>query len=157
MANGKIENLLELSLDTPENTREKSENLSAGYDKEENRWEVIVRYEGDVQGLRERFGTVTELFGGYFILNLTEEQLELLSGDPQTAYIEKPKALSFTVYNGKLASCINPVQRPPYSLSGRGVLVGVIDSGECVNLLSKIEKNVYFNLTCEVEYGTLFK
>ena len=31
--------------------------------------------------------------------------------------------------NGKIASCIPPVQRPPYSLSGKDVLVAVIDSG----------------------------
>ena len=35
MSDPKIENLLELSLDVSEVTREKSENLSAGYDPEE--------------------------------------------------------------------------------------------------------------------------
>ena len=35
MSDPKIENLLELSLDVSEDTREKSENLSAGYDPEE--------------------------------------------------------------------------------------------------------------------------
>lgn len=129
MVNGKIENLLELALDTPENMREKSENLSAGYDVAENRWEIIVRYGGNVEDLREKYGTVTELFGGYVILNVTEEQLQELSENPQVEYIEKPKALSFAVYDAKPASCINPVQREPYNLTGRGILVGIIDSG----------------------------
>ena len=118
MVNGKIENLLELALDTPENMREKSENLSAGYDVAENRWEIIVRYGGNVEDLREKYGTVTELFGGYVILNVTEEQLQELSENPQVEYIEKPKALSFAVYDAKPASCINPVQREPYNLTG---------------------------------------
>ena len=44
MSDPKIENLLELSLDVSEGTREKSENLSAGYDPEEKLWQVIIRY-----------------------------------------------------------------------------------------------------------------
>ena len=39
MSDPKIENLLELSLDVSEVTREKSENLSAGYDPEEKLWQ----------------------------------------------------------------------------------------------------------------------
>lgn len=129
MADQKIENLLELSLDIPEATREKSENLSAGYDPEDNRWEVIIRYTGDLQEIAGEAVSVTPLLGGYAILVLTERQLEALSLDPRVEYIEKPKALSFAVYGGKLASCIPPVQRAPYNLSGRGVIVAVIDSG----------------------------
>ena len=40
----------------------------------------------------------------------------------QLEYIEKPKALSFAVYEGKLVSCIPPVQREPLSLTGQGIL-----------------------------------
>ena len=70
-----------------------------------------------------------ELLGGYAILTLTEEQLQEVTELPQIEFIEKPKRLFFNVENGKIASCIPPVQRPPYNLTGRGVLVGVIDSG----------------------------
>lgn len=136
MADGKIENLLEMALDTTEAVREKSENLSAGYDKEDNQWEIILRYSGNISDLEEAYGTVTELLGGYAILKVTERQLRQLSDNPRVEYIEKPKALSFAVYEGKLASCINPVQNPPYNLSGRGVLVGIIDSGDSVKILS---------------------
>lgn len=129
MADQKIENLLELSLDTPEATREKSENLSAGYNPEENLWEVVIRYSGDLEELTAGFARATPLLGGYAIVVLTEEQLRTLSLEPRVEYIEKPKALSFAVYNGKLASCIPPVQRAPYNLTGRGVIVAVIDSG----------------------------
>ena len=48
MSDPKIENLLELSLDVSEDTREKSENLSAGYDPEEKLWQVIIRYSGEL-------------------------------------------------------------------------------------------------------------
>ena len=55
MADQKIENLLELSIDTPAELREKSENLSAGYDGAEGKWEVIIRYSGDVSELSGQY------------------------------------------------------------------------------------------------------
>lgn len=129
MGNGKIENLLELALDTPQELRDKSENLSAGYDAADNRWEVVVRYGGDVDRLRERYEPVTELLGGYLVLKLTKEEINELAQDPQTEYMEKPKALFFALYDAVSASCIRPVQISPLSLSGKGVIVGTIDSG----------------------------
>ncbi len=136
MEDGKIEDLFLLALDTPEELREKSPNLSAGYDAGENRWEIILRYSGDVQELADTYGTVTELLGGYIIMTVTGEELSELSENPRVEYIEKPKVLFFELYDAKSVSCISPVQRPPFNLTGKGVLVGVIDSGERVILLS---------------------
>lgn len=133
--NQKLDNLLELSLGLPEGTREKSEDLSAGYEKEEDLWQVIIRYSGDWVEIWENLTekspeqTYSILFGGYVVAKVREEQLQQLSENPRIEFIEKPKALSFAVYEGKLASCISPVQRAPYHLSGRGILVGVVDSG----------------------------
>lgn len=129
VADQKIENLLELSIGTPEELREKSENLSAGYSPQENTWQIIVRYSGDAKELQGQFGQVTPLLAGYAILVVTETELEQLSQNPRVQFIEKPKALYFAVYNGKAASCIPPVQRTPLSLTGAGVLVGLVDSG----------------------------
>lgn len=129
MADQKIENLLELSLDVDENTREKSENLQVGYDRENKKWEVILRYTGDVEILKSQYDGYVSLLRGYGIVSVTRQQLNELSQNPYIEFIEKPKALSFAVYEGKLVSCIPPVQRPPFSLTGAGVLVGVVDSG----------------------------
>lgn len=129
MADQKLENLLELSLDVDEETREKSENLQVGYNPQERRWEVILRYSGSMDRLSERYDNLVPLLGGYAIAEVTEAQLLQLSEEPLVEFIEKPKALSFAVYEGKLVSCIPPVQRPPYSLTGQGILVGIVDSG----------------------------
>lgn len=129
MADQKIENLLELSVDVSEETREKSENLSAGYNEEENTWQVIFRYSGDLSNFVGVYERVTPLLGGYAVAEVTEDQLMALAREPQVEYIEKPKALSFAVYDSKLVSCIPPVQRAPLSLTGQGILVGIIDSG----------------------------
>lgn len=129
MSDQKVENLLELSLDVTEETREKSENLSAGYDEEEKMWQIIFRYSGDISDFAGDYGRVTPLLGGYAVAEVTENQLRALAAEPRVEFIEKPKALSFAVYDGKLVSCIPPVQRQPFSLTGQGILVGIIDSG----------------------------
>ena len=48
---------------------------------------------------------------------------------PQIEYVEKPKRLFFQAANGRRVSCVPPVQNPPFSLFGSGVLVAIIDSG----------------------------
>ena len=42
---------------------------------------------------------------------------------------KKPKLLNFAVNQGRTASCMNPMQAGPDGLTGRGVIVAVIDSG----------------------------
>lgn len=129
MSNQKIENLLNLALETPESTREKSLNLNVGYEEAGNTWELIVKYNGDLSALRERGIVAEELIAGYAILTVPEEEINNVAKLPQIEYVEKPKRLFFAVERGKDASCIPQVtDRDPY-LSGEGVLVAVIDSG----------------------------
>ena len=46
MDNSKIENLLNLALNSTMEEREKSENLNVGYNEAERTWEVIVKNHG---------------------------------------------------------------------------------------------------------------
>ncbi|MCH5274732.1 MAG: S8 family serine peptidase [Lachnospiraceae bacterium] len=129
MNNQKIENLLNLALETPESTREKSLNLNVGYEEVGNTWELIVKYNGDLSSLRERGIVVEELIAGYAILTVPEGEVNNIAELPQIEYVEKPKRLFFAMDIGRDASCIPQVTvRDPY-LSGEGVLVAVIDSG----------------------------
>ena len=57
--------LLNLALDASEREREKSLELSIGYDQEEKTWEVIVKYTGSLDVLREQGIEVVELLNGY--------------------------------------------------------------------------------------------
>ena len=70
-----------------------------------------------------------ELSHGYAIITIPENLIDNLTTYEQIEFIEKPKRLFYEVNTGRMASCINPVQLPPFSLFGQGVLVGVIDSG----------------------------
>lgn len=129
MTNQKLENVLNLALDATEEERQKSLELDVGYDATTREWDLIIRYSGSLDELRELGVGIVELQNGYAVITIKENLIEQLTRFPQVEYVEKPKRLFFSVENGKQASCIPPVQRPPLSLTGRGVLVAVIDSG----------------------------
>ena len=129
MANQKLENMLNLALDATQEERQKSLELDVGYDAIEREWDLIVKYSGSLEEIRALGIKVVKLQNEYAIITIKENLIARLADFPQIEYIEKPKRLFFQVEDGKRASCIPPVQRPPLSLTGRGVLVAVIDTG----------------------------
>ena len=129
MDNQKLENLLNLALSATIQERERSAGLSTGYDAETRRWELIVRHSLPLPDLSELGIEEEELIGQYGILRVPEPLIGLVSELPQVEYIEKPKRLFFAVDQAKTASCVNLLQEAPPYLSGKGVLVAVVDSG----------------------------
>lgn len=129
MDSQKNENLLNLALDTSLAERERSLELNVGYDAEEKTWEVIVKYHGSLEELADFGIRVEELIAGYAILTVPETQMDRLSQIAQIEYVEKPKRLFFSDLQGLSASCFVPGSALYRELSGKGVLVAVIDSG----------------------------
>lgn len=129
MEDQKIENLLNLALNATRREREKSLELDVGYSRDDKEWELIVKYSGTLNELREIGIQVVELSNEFAILTVPESLVERLADFPQIEYVEKPKRLFFQVENGRRVSCVPPVQNPPFSLFGSGVLVAIIDSG----------------------------
>ncbi|MCQ4701742.1 S8 family serine peptidase [[Ruminococcus] gnavus] len=125
----KAENLLNLALDATSEEREKSLELEVGYQPLDQEWDLIIKYSGNLEAVREIASSVTELSNEYAILTVSESRIEQLTRVPQIEYIEKPKRLFFEAANGKRASCILPVQAAPLKLYGKGILTAVIDSG----------------------------
>ena len=133
MVGQKTENLLNLSLDATEAERSKSPALGEGYDREDRRWELIVKYNGDLEEIEAAMPEIRAfpLLGGYAVLSVPEPFIESLAAFSQIEYIEKPKRLFFSVNKAKSDSCITQVQSGGGGLylSGRGVITAVIDSG----------------------------
>ena len=134
MADQKLENLLNISLQATKEEREKSEELGIGYDPEQNTWELIVRYTGSLDGLRTRYPQIRirELLNQYAVLIVPETLVDAVSRETVIDYVEKPKQLYFELQAGKAASCINAVQQGmnnPFGLFGKGTIVAVIDTG----------------------------
>lgn len=134
MADQKLENLLNISLQATKEEREKSEELGIGYDPEQNTWELVVRYTGSLDGLRTRYPQIRirELLNQYAVLIVPETLVDAVSQETVIEYVEKPKQLYFELQAGKAASCINAVQQGmnnPFGLFGKGTIVAVIDTG----------------------------
>ena len=68
MTSQKLENLLNLALNSAEDEREKSLNLNVGYDPLEREWDLIIKYSGNLEAVREIASSVTELSNEYAIL-----------------------------------------------------------------------------------------
>lgn len=162
MDNQKIENQLNLAIDATSEERNKSIDLNVGFDSETASWQVIVKFYGTENALRVVFAEafpnqfsaikIQDLIGKYAILEIPENLVEQVAALPEIEYMEKPKRLFFAVNNGRNASCINSLQTgasmpgqmitPPAgqnsrnNLTGRGVIVAVVDSGERVIIMS---------------------
>ena len=137
MPSQKFENLLNLALETSMEERDKSLELNVGYEREDNTWELIVKYHGDLRsGMSSFFALpqgnlvqIEELIAGYAIIIVPESFIDALAAVEEIEYIEKPKRLFFETLQGKIASCIIPGSQLETTLRGQGVLVAVIDSG----------------------------
>ena len=133
--NQKIENVLALALQTPEPVREKSLNLNVGFTEETRTWELIVKYNGALKEAVSGLPVTTEeliveeLIAGYGLLTVPEDLVDTVSRLPQIEYVEKPKRLFFSMADGKEVSCVLPVTKRQPFLSGKGILLAVIDSG----------------------------
>ena len=125
----KLENILNLALETPEEERKRTESLNIGYSAETRSWELIVKYHGSLDGLREQNIVVEELIDGYAILTVPETLVDMVSETPEIEYVEKPKRFYYQQTDPDGASCFPPVTRRTSFLNGRGVLLAVLDSG----------------------------
>ena len=149
----KAENLLNLALDATETEREKSLELDVGYNPIDREWDLIIKYSGTLEMVRALAVSVTELANQYAVITIQESKIGALTQLPEVDFIEKPKRLFFQMRNGKRVSCIDEVQKTPFSvwrkiasneqaeerggnsnLYGNGILVGVVDSGIDITL-----------------------
>ncbi|MGN0438369.1 MAG: S8 family peptidase [Lachnospiraceae bacterium] len=121
---------LRMAVGTPLEIRKESLDLNVGYDEKLEEWELIIRYTGNIDNIKQELGIeIEELLGGYGITKLSADKVSLLASYPQIDYIEKPKGLYLQQMEGIASSCVNRVRLPDYHLFGTGVLVACIDSG----------------------------
>ncbi len=100
----KIENQLNLALDITEEERQKSESLDIGYDLEEKEWELIVKYSGTLERVRTRAVYVTELTGGYAIIQIKESQIKRTGSISRSRIYRKTEKFIFS--NREWKACV---------------------------------------------------
>ena len=120
MDDQKIENLLNLSMDATQEEREKSPVLETGYDEEDDTWEVIVRFSGNLEEAVRPSWQVVRLSGGYAIVTLPAEEVGLLAALPQIEYVENQNAFILKwIRDGQLR--VSPLfRRQKWDCSGKG-------------------------------------
>ncbi|HBL83391.1 MAG TPA: hypothetical protein DDZ99_00555 [Clostridiales bacterium] len=96
---------------------------------EQGKFEVIVKYNGDIAGVAASLGIEAEILNeSYAILTLDRQQLALIRTYREVEYIELPKTLRFVLNRALTTACILSVQQQ-LGLRGQGTLIGIIDSG----------------------------
>lgn len=92
--------------------------------------EFIVTYNGNINALAGSLGLNAEILNErYAIITASPEQQQLLNRNPQIEYMEEQKLLSFQDNPAITAAGITAVQQENSVLTGRGVLIAVLDTG----------------------------
>jgi len=127
----KLDPGLGLSLQLPEDLRQKNISMSLCYDPLNRTWEAIVKYHGDLKRIAGDLGINAEILTErYAIVTFDAEILASLLAYNEIEYMEKPKPVSMALNFSLSQSCVTAVQNnPPYQLSGKGTIIGIIDSG----------------------------
>ena len=74
--NQKLEEILQLALQTPEDVRDRTEDLNVGFDGVTRTWELIVKYHDNLEGLKSLNIQVEYLIAGYALLTVPEQLVE---------------------------------------------------------------------------------
>ena len=127
--NQKLEDMLQLALQTPEETRVRAEELNVGFNTGTRTWELIVKYHGSLDPLKALGIEVEYLIAGYAILTVPEQLVDSMVELEEIEYVEKPKRYFYELEMPADNSCIPQVTLRDPNLSGAGVLVAVLDSG----------------------------
>lgn len=129
MESGKADNPLNLALSTPEDVRERSIDLNTGFEEQTKRWELIVKYHGNLEELAGQIGfDAVPLLNSYAVITIDERKIPALLASELMEFVEKPNRMFFELEQSAAASCL-PVFIDGAGLSGAGTLVGIIDSG----------------------------
>ena len=95
MNSQKQDTMLSLAMDSTKEEREQSQILNVGIDDATNRWEVIVKYHGNLEQIANDEVWVEPLIAGYAIVTLPAFLLPALGDLEEVEFIEKPKSLVY--------------------------------------------------------------
>ncbi|MDR0999481.1 MAG: S8 family serine peptidase [Clostridiales bacterium] len=105
--------------------------LVAGLDSESDKWEVIVKYHGDIRMVAAAIVAQVEILSeNYAIITLEADKIESLELYTEIEHVELPKYIRFTLRDAIWRACIGFAQSDAdFELKGSGVVVAVADSG----------------------------
>lgn len=108
-----------------------STELEAGRVNSSNKWEVIIKYNGDILKIANELQIEIEILGaGYAIATLELDKIPLLIKYNEIEHIESPKTLTSNLRQELSRSCITNVKSfEDINISGEGTIIAILDSG----------------------------
>ncbi|MGL4797865.1 MAG: S8 family serine peptidase [Cellulosilyticaceae bacterium] len=93
--------------------------------------QVIVKYNGDIEKIVAKEGGITQIISEkYAAVRIPFDKVKNLLTYTEVEYMEAPKSFVYNVAESMKAACIRSVQaQNSYGLTGKGVLLGIVDSG----------------------------
>lgn len=93
--------------------------------------QVVVKYHGDIEAIAREVGASAQILNENFAaLRIAPNNIERLTQYTEIEYVESDKVYAYTIAESMKAACITQVQvSPTYQLTGKGVLLGIVDSG----------------------------
>ena len=95
MQSQKLENLLNQALNATESERERSQELNVGYNPVDQMWELIIKYSGNLETVRQISERVTELLNEYAIIHIRQSQIPDSGADCRSRICGKTKTIIF--------------------------------------------------------------
>lgn len=136
MESQKLDDALALALDVQSQGTDRqivdTSSLFDGYSEEENMWELIIKYNGDLSRYLSPEIKFEPLIAGYGIVTIPQRLIEGFVKLEQIEYVEKPQKIIPQVENGLADACFAPILATAGDrggLDGQGVWSAVIDSG----------------------------
>lgn len=134
---------------------------------------VIVKYYGSLDGVRAIADDVkvSELLAQYAVVDIDAAYLDELRNVPEVIYIEEPRRVyptgEITKISATEKNSASDTQNEPgimqgniqeNRLSGKGVLVGIVDSGDCVKkYISNNKTGEYSKILCVIKMPSMIK
>lgn len=102
-----------------------------GLVNEEGQLELILKYNGNIREVGQELNADVEILNSeYAIITIHISQIAQLNTFDEVEYIELPKILTYYLNESLNKACIPAVQNPQsFGLTGKGTIVGIIDSG----------------------------
>lgn len=131
-SSAKIDASIGLLANVPQRIVDKLINKLGINEDESNKIEVTILYRSSVDQIKNLVeglgGEFQDLGFNFAIINIRIENIDEIATSGYVQYIELPKSLYESDFSARRASCV-PQAVSTYNVSGKGVLVGFIDSG----------------------------
>lgn len=107
-----------------------------------SRIDLIVKYQGDIDDLKEYGIEVVKLIGGFAIVCIDDQyydrDMAIIKNHSSIVYVDEPDEMYYSIINSIRTSCISPVAFQ-YGTYGQGIFIAIIDSG--IDYTSQLFKN----------------